>query len=220
MTAAPRLALVHGWGTDSEMWAPILQELSGLDAVTFDLGFFGRPRLPRLGRRGDVIAVGHSLGFLWLLHERPFAWRAMVSICGFSRFTRGPDFPVGVAPRVIERMAAKLPRDPASVVAEFRRRCGCPALERTRRMDAARLGEGLSWLARWDERATLDAEPAPVLALFARDDQVVPEALSMRVFEDREGVSVASSADGGHALPLTRPAWCAARIKTFVEAIS
>jgi pimeloyl-ACP methyl ester carboxylesterase len=59
-----------------------------------------------------------------------------------------------------------------------------------------------------------------VLALFARDDQVVPEALSMRVFEDREGVSVASSADGGHALPLTRPAWCAARIKTFVEAIS
>ena len=109
---------------------------------------------------------------------------------------------------------------PASVFGESRRRCGCPALERTRRMDAARLGEGLSWLARWDERATLDAEPAPVLALFARDDAVVPEALSARVFEHRDGVNVAGSADGGHALPLTRPAWCAAQIRTFVEAVS
>jgi pimeloyl-[acyl-carrier protein] methyl ester esterase len=217
---APCLALVHGWGSDAEVWKPLLKELSGLDAVTFDLGFFGRPRLPSLARRADVIAVGHSLGFLWLLHERPFAWRALVSICGFPRFTRGPDFPLGVAPRVLERMAAKLPKDPASVVAEFRRRCGCPLPPRTRRVDAARLGEGLSWLARWDERAALDAERTPVLALFARDDDVVPPALSSQVFEDREGVTAASAASGGHALPLTRPAWCATQMRKFLEALS
>lgn len=219
MSGSCCLALVHGWGSDDEVWEPLRALLPDMEIETFDLGFFGRPRRPELASHERVVAVGHSLGFLWLLHERPCGWRALISIGGFSRFTRAPDFPEGVEDRILSRMMARLQEEPARVVEEFRERCGCPGHEVPARLDTKRLGEGLGWLSEWDERDALAAERCPVLALFARDDGVVPPALSERVFASRPSTLVGRSDRGGHALPVSRPEWCAERIRKFLEAV-
>src|ERR1700735_2932938 len=97
----PVLLLVHGWGFDAGFWDPV-QERLGVDAVVaWDLGFFGAPSRPPLPEGRPVVAVGHSFGLLWLLHHRPVAWRALVSVNGFACFTRRKDFPEGMVPRLL-----------------------------------------------------------------------------------------------------------------------
>jgi pimeloyl-[acyl-carrier protein] methyl ester esterase len=217
MTAPPSLVLVHGWGFDAEVWEPFRRALGGLATETVDLGFFGRPLRPALKGRGPVVAVGHSLGFLWLLSQRPFPWRALVSVAGMPRFTRAGDFSEGVAPRLVARMAARFAVEPAATLEDFRARCGCADGAPAEGMDVGRLGEGLRWLAEWDARPALADEAAPVLALAAEDDAIVPPALSEAVFGGRSGTVLHRTGKGGHALPVTRPEWCAAHVRAFVE---
>lgn len=220
MTAEPRLVFVHGWGFDSGVWGPIRDSLSDIESETVDLGFFGTPAAVTENRERPVIAVGHSLGFLWLLHERPFAWRALVSIGGMPRFAKAGDYGHGVGPRVIDAMIARFNAAPAETLAEFLRRSGCADAPISGRIDRARLTEGLRWLKEWDERETLAADRAPVLALHAADDAIVPTELSKDAFAARPDTRVASRPDGGHALPLSEPRWCAAQIREFVECVA
>jgi malonyl-CoA O-methyltransferase len=220
---APRLVLVHGWGFDVEAWRPLERALGGIETQAVDLGFFGRPRIPAFDQSKPLVAVGHSLGFLWLLRERPFPWRALVSIAGMPRFTRGPHYPHGVGPRVLRRMMARFACEPAATWRDFLARCGCPREAagegRSSEMDVDRLGEGLRWLAEWDERRALARESTPLLALAAEDDAILPAALSEAVFAERPGTAFHRAEGGGHALVLSRPEWCAARIRSFLAAL-
>lgn len=220
---APRLVLVHGWGFDAEAWRPLERALGGLETQVVDLGFFGRPRMPAFDNSKPLVAVGHSLGFLWLLRERPFPWRALVSIAGMPRFTRGPDYPHGVGARLLLRMRARFAREPAATWRDFLARCGCPLEAGGKRgaseMDVDRLDEGLSWLAEWDERRALAREGAPLLALAAADDAILPAALSEAVFAERPGTAFHRADAGGHGLPVTRTDWCAARVRAFLESL-
>ena len=88
-----QLVLVHGWGFDSGVWDPLRALMGNTVTRVHDLGFFGHPAeaLPESTAitGAPVVAVGHSLGFMWLLHHRPFAWDALVSVCGMPRFTAG-----------------------------------------------------------------------------------------------------------------------------------
>lgn len=214
----PTLVLVHGWGFDARVWDPLRRALGGLRTQTVDLGFFGRARDPDPGGGEDVVAVGHSLGFLWLLRRRPVRWRALVSIAGIPRFTRAPDYDHGVDPRVLARMRARLGRAPAATLADFRARAGAPDGQALTGVDAARLADGLAWLAEWDARGELAADGAPLLALAAADDAIVPMRLSEAVFAARPGTAWRRASHGGHALPLSRPEWCAEEIRAFVAA--
>ncbi len=220
---APRLILVHGWGFDAAVWRPLERALGGLETEVVDLGFFGCPRMPSLDGSRPLVAVGHSLGFLWLLRERPFPWRALVSIAGMPRFTRGPHYRHGVEPRVLRRMMVRFACDPTATWRDFLARCGhadeAAGEGRASEMDVDRLGEGLRWLAEWDERPALAEERAPVLALAAGDDAILPVALSEAVFARRPGTTFHRGEGGGHALALSRPEWCATRIRAFVEAL-
>jgi pimeloyl-[acyl-carrier protein] methyl ester esterase len=208
----PVLLLVHGWGFDARFWAPLRAALEGYESVAWDLGFFGgaaRPELP-VGR--DVVAVGHSFGVLWLLHNRPVAWRALVAVNGFGCFTRREDFPQGQAARPLERMITQLGAAPGEVVAAFRARCGAaaavPGVLDQDVLDQGALLEGLRGLAQWDER------PAAVdLALCGRADPLVPEAMSGASFP----ADVTRWHEGGHLLPVEDPEWCAAQLRAFLE---
>ncbi len=82
-----------------------------------DLGFIaGGPPSARDWPE-DAIAVGHSLGLLWLLEQdRPF--RALVSIQGFDCFS------CHVAPSRVASMRQALARDAAATLAAFWRACG------------------------------------------------------------------------------------------------
>ena len=222
-----QLVLVHGWGFDSGVWDPLRALMGNTVTRVHDLGFFGHPAeaLPEsTAITGEpVVAVGHSLGFMWLLHHRPFAWDALVSVCGIPRFTAAADYPHGVAPQLLERMAARMKREPRATVEDFRQRCGVgpvPQKNGEVGMDEARLGEGLDWLGQWDLRDSLAAETAPLLALGGKEDEIVPWALTEEIYSHRPGTALYCAPGGNHGLPQTQPEWCVERLHAFVTGLS
>ncbi|MBT4770625.1 MAG: alpha/beta fold hydrolase [Rhodospirillaceae bacterium] len=213
----PCLVLVHGWGFDASFWSPLCTALKGVETRIADLGFFGAPRVIDPPRDRPVIAIGHSLGLLWLLKNRPFAWQGLVSISGMPRFLRSDSFPHGVAPRFLDRMKSRFSKDPLLTLNEFRSRCGWPDDEKApMNMDTLRLAEGLEWLSDWDVRQSLENETAPVLALAGDDDAIVPWALSQSVFGQRDLSELHCAKGGSHVLPYAQPQWCADRIDDFL----
>ena len=100
------LVMLHGWGFDRDFWRKLREELNGFDCISWDLGFYGDPHMPPPER--PAIAVGHSYGLLWLLKHRPFAWRGLISINGFSRFSAAGDFPQGVPLAQLDRLSGEV----------------------------------------------------------------------------------------------------------------
>ena len=234
-----RLLFVHGWAFTPAFWAPLLKELPDLDAHCLDLGFFGPPRLDMPNGDDDIVAVGHSLGLLWLLRtaqaarlpvgdslpgslQRPF--RAMVSLGGFSVFSAMPDLPCGVSSTAIKVMRRGLGRGQESmeaVLKTFHRNCATPEELRpdTGLARSQRLTEGLDWLLTWDQRADLEGLDIPITALAAKDDAIVPPALTRACFSGKAS-RLEWLSTGGHAFPLTRPQACAHHIRAFLAELA
>lgn len=203
----PLLILLHGWGYDASFWQPMIDAMPGAECRTWDLGFFGAPSF--LPPERDAIAVGHSYGMLWLLRQRPFAWKGLVSINGFSRFAQTPDLPQGVPLAQIDRLTASLEEDAPGCLAGFRQRCGdmVPPPETP---NAERLLDSLGHLRDWDERPAL-----PGLALCGETDKVVPAPLSRALFPEE----ITGWHAGGHLLPRQDPEWCAGEIRTWLKRV-
>lgn len=195
------VVLVHGWGFDASLWDAV-RPLLAADALAVDLGFFGGPEpAPDLTLPEDcALAVGHSLGGLWLALERPDWAGRLVLINGFARFTAAPDLPDATPPRMVERMARRLGEAPAEVVDAFRARCGAGPAERA--PDAARLAWGLDLLRHGDARPLL-----PRATLAGDADPIVPTAMTTALLP-----AAAFVPGGGHLLPLTHPQAVAAAI--------
>lgn len=217
MPHTPLILLVHGWGLGPGVWRSVIRTLPAGSCHALDLGFFGPPR-QQIPEDRPLLAVGHSLGFLWLLQQMAQAppWRknclGLVSISGFSRFTRAPLFPEGIAPRLLQRMIHRLPQDPEGVLAAFRQQGGWPGNPSIQRpLDPAPLSRGLTWLQTWDCRATLQTWNGPLGVLAARDDAIVPAALTTACFPSSP---IRWLDEGGHLLPLTHPDACATLIQT------
>lgn len=205
-----RITLLHGWGYDATIWRDVLPLLAGLDVEVADLGYFGRLSLPA-PCEAPRIAVGHSLGTLWWLALTELPWTKLVAINGFPRFTAAADFPPGVAPRVLERMRKRFATAPAAVLADFQTACGAagPALP----ADCTPLAQGLAILAEVDARAALARRQQDVIALAARDDAIVPAAMSAAAFAGLPAGNLRWTENGGHLLPLTQPQACAEAIR-------
>ncbi|MCW2240456.1 alpha/beta fold hydrolase [Azospirillum canadense] len=204
---APLFVFVHGWGFGPDLWDGVRAHLSRGDSAAVDLGYFGPPVVPALPAGRPVVAVGHSFGVLWLLHEAPFAWDGLIAINGFPRFTEGPGYAPATPRRVLDRMIARFDAAPTAVLDEFRRRCGCGAPAAP--CDAERLAVDLRALRDWDARPALRA---PLRALAGRGDPIVPPAMTERAFA---GLPLNWHAEGGHLLPQTASAWCAERIAAW-----
>jgi pimeloyl-[acyl-carrier protein] methyl ester esterase len=209
---APTLLFVHGWAFDADFWAPLAAALLDLPQATFDAGYFGPARTPCPD--GPVIAIGHSLGVLRLLRERPPNGIGLVSINGFARFAAAPDFAPGVPPRMLDRMLARLAAQPDAVLRDFRQRCGATGAFGLPNIDV--LARDLRALRDDDQRAALAALPVPCLALAGDADPIVPAPMTQATFGDgvvwREG--------GGHLLPVTDTDWCAAQIRAFLARLA
>jgi pimeloyl-[acyl-carrier protein] methyl ester esterase len=205
---------VHGWGFNAGMWRAVLDHLPNVEVTLVDLGFV-RGQSEGSGDWPDgAVAVGHSLGVLWLLHEAEGrgarGFRGLVAIQGFDCFS------CHIPRSRTAAMRRELKRDAGATLHAFWQGCGTDDFAPDEALDVDRLDEGLGWLMDWDARAARAALRAPTLALAARDDPVVPEAMSRTIWGDD---NIIWSPDGGHVLPLRRPEWCAGHILDFAHAI-
>ncbi|WP_205880227.1 alpha/beta fold hydrolase [Lichenicoccus roseus] len=201
----PRLRFENGWAMPAGVW----------DGVRAELARAGLP--PSGGGAGatPVLAVGHSLGVLRLLLEPPPGMVGLVAINGFTRMTAGPDFPAGIDPRVLRRMAQRLSQEPGATVAAFRERCGWLSPRGgVEAPEVSSLAAGLRLLREGDGRAALAALRCPVLALAGSDDPIVTSAMTRDSFAGLQSLRWVEG--GGHLLPLTHPGACADAIRDLL----
>lgn len=205
------VVLVHGWGFHAGLWRGVLDHLPGATATLVDLGFIaGGPKSVQDWPEG-TIAVGHSLGVLWLLHQAATEGRSfggLVSIQGFDCFS------CHIPRSRTAAMRRELRRDAGATLKTFWDACGTEAFAPNQALDVDRLDQSLGWLMDWDARATKSDFACPTLALAARDDAVVPPAMTEAIWGD----DIQWSQDGGHVLPLRHPEWCARHVLDFAHA--
>ena len=156
-----------------------------------------------------MIAIGHLLGALRLLCQPPLGCAGLVCINGFARFGAGPDFPEGVAPRLLDRMLRQLVAQPQAVLRDFRARCGDDTPSGAPDMAALERGAGAA--RRGPARRTGGAAHAGAGA-GRRRGSVVPPAMTGAALP---GVALRWHARGGHLLPRSDPQWCAGHIRDF-----
>lgn len=217
LTQYPLLLLVHGWGFGPGVWRSVIRALPNWDYHTLDLGFFGKPQ-QQIPEERPLLAIGHSLGFLWLLQHleqapmRKFCL-GLVSISGFSRFAHCNNFPHGIAPKILQRMGQQIPKHGSKVLAEFRQQSGWHGSPGQKPIhNPTSLLQGLDWLQQWDGRDSLKNWDGPLSILAAKDDQIVPPQLTTACFA---ADSVHWVMNGGHILPITRAEECANTIKNL-----
>ncbi|MBF0371392.1 MAG: alpha/beta hydrolase [Magnetococcales bacterium] len=229
----PLLLMVHGWGFGPGFWRPLSALLGPERCRLVDLGFSGRMQLP-IDPHEPFIGIGHSMGFLWLLRQlrasesaaeptlTPANCLGLVSINGFSRFSRSRDFKAGISPRIIKQMQSRLSHDPQGVLGDFRQQSGLPPITRGMGLGGLQVGPlqaGLDGLANWDERERFNQWSGPWLGLAGQDDAIVPPALTRQSFGAQSPSKLIWSQSGGHLLPLTRTAWCGEQLSGFLAGI-
>jgi len=204
------VALVHGWGFHAGIWAEMVERLPGAEITLIDLGFVAGAPASAADWPDDAIAVGHSLGLLWLLKQARGRFKGLISIQGFDRFC--PHVP----PSRVAALKRGLARDPGGTMQAFWGSCGAPGFASPEALDIPRLDEGLDWLMHWEAEAAKQALQCPVLALAARDDAIVPPAMTEAIWQERR---IVWSPDGGHVLPLRHPDWCARHVLEFAHSL-
>jgi pimeloyl-[acyl-carrier protein] methyl ester esterase len=205
-----RFVLVHGWGFHAGIFADLIGHLDGAETTLIDLGFVSGGPKAASEWPSDAIAIGHSLGLLWLLEQGSGRFRGLVSIQGFDCFC------CHIVTSRIAALKRGLERDPGATLQAFWRSCGAAGFALPEALNVARLDEGLDWLMHWDARKAKQELACPVLALAARDDAVVPASMSEAIWED---TGIIWSQDGGHVLPLRHPRWCARHVLEFANAL-
>ena len=202
--------LVHGWGFHAGIWADVIGHLQGAEITLIDLGFVSGGPKGKADWPSDAIAVGHSLGLLWLLQHGGGRFRGLVSVQGFDCFC------CHIPPSRVAALKRGIEREPHGTLQAFWRSCGAAGFALPDALNVARLDEGLDWLMHWDARKAKDELACPVLALAARDDAIVPASMSEAIWQD---VDIKWSQDGGHVLPLRHPRWCARHVLEFADTL-
>lgn len=205
------LLFAHGWALDRTLWDKVLTALGddARGALVRDAGFYGRPADPQA--EGPILGVGQSLGALELLAEPPPGLVGVVVFDGFARFGKAPDFPEGVAGRVLARMKAQLG---GGVLAEFVTRAdgdlpkGVP--------DEARLIDGLDRLYTLDGRACR----LPIWRLHADQDPIAPLAMADASFAGMNVLERRFRQSTDHLSPLAAPHACADLIRMALKALA
>lgn len=211
----PTLYFVHGWGCDARIWQPLRERLADWPQSVAEAGYFGASCAA--APDGPVIAIGHSLGGMRLLADPPAQCLGLALINSFPRFSAAPDWQTGTPARLIDRMLARLTRQPHAVLADFLARAGgpaCPPLPGwdPTALDTERLRTDLLRLRDDDQRPALRGWQRPLAALAAADDAIVAPAL-MQDALPRAGQWLPT---GGHLLPWVAADDCAAFLRGFL----
>lgn len=245
--ACQELVLLHGWGSNREIWRPLLALVRCWANVTLiDL-----PACAPAVAVGDncepadaldaVLAVapqravylGWSLGgqlALELAACKPGRVAAVITVCSNPRFIAAADWP-GMGEEAFSRFQAAYTTDPAAALRRF---CSLQAqgakrprllLRQLQTQQAGPPGPelvpGLAWLARLDQRRLVPGLRQPQLHLLAEHDQLVPAGLApvlAGLFASPASAQVETLRDASHLAPLDSAQQIAALTTEFLAA--
>ena len=202
----PSLIFVHGWASNSTIWAPVINALPDHNCHTIDLGFISGGTTNWDTLQTPAIYIGHSLGVLWLLKNAPNA-KAMISIAGFANFTNFTD------PRTLKVMQRGLSKNPEAQISHFWRQAGYAEKTDPQALEPDRLSEGLTWLETWDATAEKSGLTCPKFILASKADKIVPPEATE---EQWPGKRIHWHDTAPHMLPLNAPEWTATKINDFI----
>lgn len=223
-TPSPVLYLVHGWSYDAGFWDRLLAHLPSASdrpykIIRHDAGYYGPPCTPALPDQ-PFWAIGHSAGVMQLLSclstahtvsGKAAPCQGIVAFNGFSCFSARPDFPCGIEGRILQRMHHQLGRNPGQVIGDFRKLCGDHHDITSAAPHQERLQKGLTELEKGDARPTLSAPIFPLYSITGRHDPFATISATLD-FTARKSWQV----EGGHLLPLTHAAECAALLDGII----
>lgn len=236
------LVLLHGWGCDARIWAPLLaalEERLALPVTVLELPGFGERHceawpdtsalLDELAERvpPNSLLVGHSLGGMLAVRLAARSGRVagVITLAANARFTAARGWP-GMDPGVFEAFYQSFARSAEKTWLRF---CGLQAqgdgdaralLKQLRGLAPAVMGDAwgsaLDCLGQLDNRETLQRLEKPQLHVLAEGDALVPAASADALVS--LGVPAEVIPGAGHALPLSQPRALAATIEKFVRA--
>lgn len=222
-----KIALACGWHFTRHGWKNLIEALSDAADAQGEIWQFDyhdpgyHSEVDRSSLAGDYdIAIGHSLGFLNLLHGREqIRADRYIALNGFGCFYRSDDVADGVDVRILKRMQRQLVKNPQEeVLQQFRQNCALgdysdylPPVTDYHNQSA--LADGLDQLASLSEMNFLTDLGNNLLALSASQDQIVAPALSRQQFTAAHHFIIETDS---HALMLTHTDLCCQQIMNFI----
>jgi len=239
------LVLLHGWGSNREIWRPVLAALRPWANVTLlnlpgcapGCGDAAGLKLPALlaavlgAAPPQAVYMGWSLGgqlALALAARHPDRVSAVLAVCSNPCFIGRSDWP-GMPLTDFDGFEAAYRAAPAAGLRRFAslQVQGAPRpRELLRQMPelppvaGPQLLPGLDWLRELDQRALLPALQQPQLHLLAERDGLVPIALAPaleKLLSGRAKAQVQVLAGAGHLLPVERPRELVSRCREFLQ---
>jgi malonyl-CoA O-methyltransferase len=218
--AQQELVLLHGWGSNREVWRPLLVllrpwanvTLLDLPGCTPGAAAGDTPELEQLltdildRSPARAVYVGWSLGgqlAVELAAREPARVAALVTICSNPRFVATGDWP-GMAADTFDEFYADISVDPVTALRRFDtlqvggarqpRQLLRQLRDLGRRPASGELLAGLNWLHALDQRDALSALTQPRLHVFAERDALVPAAVAEAVADRSANISAARTA--------------------------
>jgi pimeloyl-[acyl-carrier protein] methyl ester esterase len=245
--AGPDVVLIHGWGMNAGVWAPLAKNLArdrrvhvvdlpGHGASDYDPGQRGLAdwaRALRLAVPSGATWVGWSLGAQIAIRaaiDAPEQVGRLVLVAGTPRFVQGDDWPHAMARATFEQFAASLAADHAGALERFlalQVRGADHARETLRslrqevhqrpRPRDSALDDGLQLLLETDLRLELRRLPQPTLWLLGERDTLVPAAMGDELAVLQPDADVLVIGGAAHAPFLSHPARSRALLARFLE---
>lgn len=217
MSLKYRLVFVHGWGFSKEFWKPVADLLHEFTIDFIDLGYLENHATSDdtlqiiEAHQDDTIAIGHSLGFIYLLKQFPLNFYHYVAINSFLRFSKADDFISGIPLRILQRMSKNIEKDSLKVLSNFYKQCQYHQ-EPTLTLNNEQLKKGLNWLENNDFRTYLPNIHKRLTVIASDHDPVVSNEMTVDSFVEH---SIQWIEDKTHILPITSPNLCALIIRNI-----
>jgi pimeloyl-[acyl-carrier protein] methyl ester esterase len=243
--AGPPIVLLHGWAMNLR----VFDALAGALAQTHEVTTID---LPGHGRSPWRAGLTPAAAAEWLLEELPghsalLGWslggqlamrvaaressrvERLVLVASTPRFTTTENWPHGLEPAALQRVATGMAQDPARTVREFLELQvrggaaaeatllalrGALATHGAARADA--LAAGLGWLASEDLRPLAATLRLPVLLLSAENDRVVPPGAPRALATLLPDARLVELRRAAHALVLSHHAALLAELRAFL----
>ena len=207
-----KVVFVHGWGEDCSLWNDVQKYLSCDHFMPHfvDMGFFHKPIDLE---DTPAIYITHSMGTPWVLkHKKNIL--GLMTINGFTYFTKTDQRHAGVDKRVLLRMLRQFKSSPHQVLRDFMLNAGLENYNAPNSMDEHLLLDGLEFLLECDVRDQYAQLAIPRLHLASSDDAIVSQELSESSF----GRDIFWYKNAHHVLPLSHPQEIAGKLTHFLKA--